>query len=262
MTPRILRAGWGAIPVAADRPTKVASTDGTALHWVGPKVWGDAGSAGRHSLCAGKIRGIQRSHMAGEWYDIAYSEIVCPHGYRYEGRGYHVQTGANGSATGNRKFYAVLALVGQGDKITTELVVALVDAFQAYRDHAGAGRETTTHRVVLKLYAGRTTECPGDYLTALETAGRFMAKPAPAPSPAPSPITTPGGNEMLVKAATSPAVFVTDGVSRRWLPNPTALGDYRAARKAAGLPAASVHEVPTVARLDAAFGPIVGTVPK
>jgi hypothetical protein len=260
MTPRITRAGWGAIDVPDDRPTRIASTEGTVLHWNGPKVWGDAGSDGRHSLCAGKIRGIQRYHMQGEWYDIAYSEVVCPHGYRYEGRGYHVQTGANGSATANRKFYAIMALVGEGDKITTELVVALVDAFEAYRKHAGAGRETTTHRVVLKLYAGRSTECPGDYLTALETAGRFMSKPAPAP--APTPATTHSLEEtMLCKSADSPAVFVSNGITRRWLPNPTALGDYRAGRKAAGLPAAAVHEVPTVARLTAAFGPIEGPVP-
>lgn len=258
-TPRITRAGWGAIDVPDDRPTRIASTDGTALHWVGGSTWGDAGSAGRHSLCAGKIRGIQRSHMAGEWYDIAYNEIACPHGYRYEGRGYHVQTGANGSAAGNRHFYAVLALVGSGDKVTTELVVALVDAFQAYRDRAGAGAATTCHRYVLKTFTGRTTDCPGDYLASLESAGRFMAKPAPAPAP---PTLTTGGFEMLVKSATSDAVYVTDGVSRRHLPNPTALGDYRAARKAAGLPSASVHEVPTDARLDAAFGPIVGPAPQ
>lgn len=258
-TPRLLRSQWGAIDVPDDRPTKIASTKGTGLHWVGPKVWGDLGSDGRHSLCAGKIRGIQRSHMAGEWYDIAYNEIACPHGTRYEGRGYHVQTGANGSSEGNRNYYAVLALVGQGDKITTGLVLALVDAFQAYRERAGAGPETSCHRYLLKLYTGRTTDCPGDYLASLESAGRFMSKPAPAPQPAP---TTTGGFEMLVKSATSDAVFVTDGVSRRHLPNPTALGDYRAARKAAGLPAASVHEVPTDARLDAAFGPIVGPAPQ
>lgn len=259
MTPRIRRAGWGAVSVDPDRPTRIPGTDGTVLHWVGPKVWGDAGPAGRHSLCAGKIRGIQRSHMAGEWYDIAYNEIACPHGYRFEGRGYHVQTGANGSSTANRKYYAILALVGQGDPITADLLRALGDAFDAYRGQADAGPETTQHRIVLQRYAGKSTECPGDTLARLESAGQFMYHP---PAPRPQPITTPKGNEMLVRVTGTDPVYVTDGLSCRWLPNSTALADYRAARVDAGLPPVKVHEVPTPARLLAAFGPIVGAVPK
>lgn len=195
-TPRLTRGQWGAIRVDPDRPTRVASTRGTALHWVGPKVWGTLGSAGRHHLCAGKFQGIQRTHMAGEYYDIAYSEGVCPHGTRYELRGHHVQVGANGSAAGNRSHYAILALVGEGDVITAELIAGIYDAFEDYRRNAHAGTDTTTHRAILKANTGRTTECPGDRFAELEGAGRFMHRTTPTPAPTPTPPPAPPEDEM------------------------------------------------------------------
>lgn len=253
---RLTRAQWGAIPVDPERRTIVRTTDGTALHWVGPGTWGTAGPAGRHSLCAGKVRGIQRGHMAGEWYDIAYSEVVCPHGTRFEGRGHHVQTGANGSSAGNRSHYAVLALVGEGDPQPLELVLALLDAFEDYRARAGAGPDTTTHRDILKRHTGRITECPGDKLATLERFGAFMHHPHTPPV---TETTYRKGTTMLVKVKDRPEVWVTDGMTRRHLPNPTALADYRATLKAAGAPASALepHVVPTEARAMAAYGPVV-----
>lgn len=172
-SPRVTRARWGARPVPVDRPTRVPSTEGTAVHWVGPGMWGARGPAGRHAECPGKLRGIQRSHMAGEWYDIAYNEAVCPHGYRFELRGHHVQTGANGSSAGNRSHYAILALVGVGDPTTPELLAALQDAFEDYRRNADAGPDTTTHAVLLRRHTGKLTACPGPTLTATEAGGAF-----------------------------------------------------------------------------------------
>lgn len=261
-TPRISRAQWGARPPEGP-PTRVPSTDGTALHWVGPGTWGAAGSIGRHSLCAGKVRGIQRSHQAGEWRDIAYNEVCCPHGYRFEGRGHNVQTGANGSSAGNRSHYAILALVGVGDAVTTQLLEALEDAFDDYRRHAAAGDDTTTHRSILRRETGRTTECPGDRLAALEAAGRFSPRPPAPPAPTPPPDPTPAANKrrtaMLVKVKGSDPVWVSDGITRRHLPNSTALADYRAALKAAGAPASALEpfEVPSEARALAAFGKVI-----
>jgi hypothetical protein len=243
-TPRLTRRQWGAKPVDPNRPTRVASTKGTALHWVGPRVWGTRGPAGRHSECAGKVQGIQRTHMAGEYYDIAYSEIACPHGYRFEGRGYHVQVGANGSSAGNRSHYAILALVGEGDPITSELVEAIDDAFEDYRRNAHAGTDTTTHRIILRANTGRTTECPGDKLAALEGAGRFMHRePAPTPIPKPPVPTTPTAARMetptmLFYKITGHAdprvnspVVMTDGFVMRWIPNPTAWARIKASVK-------------------------------
>lgn len=180
-SPRLTRAQWGAIPVPAGRPTRVDRTEGTAVHWVGPSLWGRTGHADRHAQCAGKLRAIQRQHMAGEWYDVAYNEGVCPHGYRFELRGHHVQTGANGSSTGNRSHYAILALVGVGDDVPAVMVAALVDAFADYRANAGAGPDTTTHTAILKAHTGKTTQCPGTDLIRLEAAGTFTRAPA-APS--------------------------------------------------------------------------------
>ena len=189
-TPRLTRAQWGAVPVDPDRPTRVPSTAGTAQHWVGPRVWGDAGPAGRHSLCAGKLRGIQRAHMAGEYYDVAYNEAACPHGYRYELRGHHVQTGANGSSAGNRSHYAILALVGEGDPTTPELLEALADAHEDYRAHAAAGDDTTTHAAILEKHTGRTTGCPGPGLIREESAGTFTQPSQEEPMPTAAEIAT------------------------------------------------------------------------
>lgn len=259
-TQRLTRKEWGAIPVDPKRPTRLASTLGTALHWVGGRVWGTAGPAGRHSLCAGKVLGIQRSHMAGEWYDGAYNEVACPHGVRFELRGHNVQTGANGTTAGNASHYAILALVGEGDPITAALLDALEDAFEDYRRNAGAGPDTTTHRAILRLYSTRTTQCPGDALTLVEGSGRFMHRPAPTPPPAPVPTTyNRRRNPMLVQIKGKPEVYVTDGLVRRHLPNTTALADFRAVLRANGAPAAALepHIVASEARALAAYGPIV-----
>lgn len=173
ITSRLTRAQWGAVK-PEQTPTRVSSMRGVAVHWVGGGTWGSAG-IGDHSKCAAKIRGIQRSHMAGEYFDIAYSEGVCPHGARFELRGHNVQVGANGSSFANKNWYAVLALVGVGDKITPELLEGIALAVDDYRRNADAGDDVTAHRVLLKKYAGRTTSCCGDALYSHVVKGTFDA---------------------------------------------------------------------------------------
>lgn len=255
-TPRLTRSQWGAAEVPASRPTTIPATKGTGVHWVGPGIYGD-GRLWDHSLCAGKIRGIQRLHMAGEWYDIAYSEVVCPHGTRYEGRGYHVQTGANGSSYANRNWYAILALVGKGDPITARLLEGIQDALDAYRAKAGAGPEVTYHGRLLRLYADKSTECPGPVLTSKAMAGRFWTPPT-TPSTTPTP--TMKGSKMppfLIQQEGQDAVYLTDLMTHRHVRDQQELADVRTELERRGLPT----KVQTVKRMGA-YGVLVGPAPK
>lgn len=255
-TPRVTRAQWGATPVDPNRPTRVGSMRGTGQHWVGPGIYGD-GRLWDHSLCAGKVRGIQRAHMAGEYYDIAYNEVACPHGVRYEGRGYHVQPGANGSSFANQNWYAILALVGTGDPITRELLAALADAHEAYRDHGDAADDVTYHRHLLQTYAGRSTDCPGDTLIGHCRTGRFdHVEPTPAPTPAPT-TTEEIDMRILVQLDGTDPVYISDLITRRWIQSGQELTDVRTELKRRGLST----DVQPVARM-APYGVLVGPDPE
>lgn len=250
-SPRLSRAQWGAAPVPAGRPVHVATTTGTALHWVGPAL----GNVD-HGRCASILRGIQKTHMAGEWYDIAYNEAVCRHGVRFECRGYHVQTGANGTTTANRNNYAILALVGASDSLPLAMIDALADAFDAYRARAGAGDRVTGHR------DHTSTTCPGAQLYAMVRAGRFSPHPPPTPPPTPVPIAEERDDMMLIRVTEkSPnPVYLADGINRRWFPTAADRDRYVAGRKTAQLPALVEVKCPTEDAATAAFGVIVGPV--
>lgn len=159
----VSRSEWGARP---RKGTASSLTSNLAtIHWEGPKM-----GTFSHAKCAEKVRSIQRYHMDTKgWTDIAYSAVVCPHGSVFAGRGPGVRTGANGTNTGNASAYAVCALVGEGDPITTDLL----DGIAAAVAWLGCTR-TNAHR------DWKPTACPGDVLTGHAHTGRFLhATPQP-----------------------------------------------------------------------------------
>ncbi|MFD9123486.1 hypothetical protein [Kitasatospora sp. NPDC059571] len=81
------------------------------------------------------------------WIDIAYSFIVCPHGYVHEGRGLGHRNGANGNSTLNAGHYAVCAMVGTSGitSPTDDMLNGLVDAIEFGR-RTGSGRARTWSR--------------------------------------------------------------------------------------------------------------------
>lgn len=122
-----------------------------------------------HSECAGIVRGIQAYHMDQQgWSDIAYSIVVCTHGDEFEGRGEGKGSAANGTAEANEDYYAICALVGEGDAQPAAMVDGLRDAAARCRSW-GAGWASTGHRDHFN------TACPGDELYALVEAGAFTA---------------------------------------------------------------------------------------
>lgn len=175
----VSRAQWG-----ARAPRKGNSLSprpkGVAVHWNGPKM-----GSRDHSKCAAAVRGIQSFHMHTRgWADIAYSYLVCEHGYVFEGRGLYVGSAANGSTQANLDYYAVMALVGEGDKVTEALLDGIADAVAVCRQRAG--NEVCGHRDRFG------TECPGDELYRHVKAGRFSGGKATTPSKPASAIPSVG----------------------------------------------------------------------
>lgn len=160
--PWVTRGQWGARAPSGPRNEIGAHPRGSAIHWEGPSMGTPA-----HSECDNTVRSIQAFHMdSNGWSDIAYNILVCVHGYCYEGRGEGVGSAANGTTQANADWYAICALVGEGDPQPAELVSGLQDAAARCRSW-GAGGGSCGHRDL------NATECPGDALYALVTAGTF-----------------------------------------------------------------------------------------
>lgn len=169
----ISRAGWGARPPAGSRNALDPKPLGSGIHWNGP---GCAASLRTHDKCAPFLRGIQNFHMGPQrgWSDIAYSVFVCPHGDVFEGRGKNVGTAAFGTNHGNRYYYAIYAMWGQGDGPAPAAMLDGITEAVALCRSWGAGSQVIGHRD-----ENKGTECPGDELYRLVHAGRFSKATTP-----------------------------------------------------------------------------------
>lgn len=128
---------------------------GVALHYGGP-----AQELRNHSDCVRRWKGWQDYHMDTHgWSDLAYTGGVCDHGYAFAGRGAGVRTAANGTDYGNKHFYAVCWLGGDGEQPTAEALGAFRWWIVQLRK-AGAGRAVRPHRFF------KSTGCPGNDLFA------------------------------------------------------------------------------------------------
>lgn len=160
----IKRQDWGArspkVPLS-----HLASTHGVKVHFTGDHV--DPVMAARHILCGDLVRAIQAFHMdVNQWNDIAYTALICPHGFVFEGRGLHHLPAANGAGL-NSGHYAVCGLVGNSGLVdpSNEMLGGLRDAIEWLRTQGDAGNEIKGHR------DGYSTDCPGPKLYAWVKAG-------------------------------------------------------------------------------------------
>lgn len=165
---RVTRAAYGLPPTGA---VSLPTAAGVAVHYLGTRY-----ASRDHALCDDYVRAVRTSHMNNPregWTDIAYNEIVCEHGVRFEGRGYGRRSGANGSSRANSQAYAVCALHGTDSGAPSPaLLRGLRAAIVDYRRN-GAGDGLWAHG---DLHA---TDCPGGALTLWVHAG------APAPDTVP-----------------------------------------------------------------------------
>jgi hypothetical protein len=187
----VSRAEWGAR--APRSTTKLTTARGNTLHWEGPRM-----GTFEHSSCATKVRGIQAFHMNSRgWADIAYSSIICPHSYIFEGRWYGIRTAANGTNEGNGASYAHCYLGGSGDPFDLPAKRGIVRVFDHFEGR-GSGTGRWAHR------DWKATECPGNAQTAWLKGG-MMLDPAPAP-PTPEsctvnlPVLRPGASGGVVRS--------------------------------------------------------------
>ncbi|MEV8095198.1 peptidoglycan recognition family protein [Kitasatospora sp. NPDC085879] len=176
----VSRSEWGAAAPTGSY-TRISSTRGVKIHYEGSPV-PDA-LLGDHGRCAGHVRAIQASHMANTsegWIDIAYSFVVCPHGYVHEGRGLGHRNGANGNPTLNAGHYAVCAMVGTSGitSPTDEMLDGLVDAIDYCRSEGGRRQRSPgpPGRVRHRLPRRRPVR--------VGSAGRAQARSPPATAPA------------------------------------------------------------------------------
>jgi hypothetical protein len=150
------RAEWGARAPRVRHPNITPGNGGVTVHYVG----GVPVARAEHADCARQVRAIQNHHMdTNGWADIAYSHLVCVHGYVFEGRGPGQRTAANGTPEGNQNWYAVCGLVGGSagtyDPVTPELVAAFHWAIAQLRVAGGAGDGINRHM------DHKPTDCPG-----------------------------------------------------------------------------------------------------
>lgn len=169
----VSRDEWGARPPSGAGNVLVSNVLGTGVHWYGGAV---GGRVRVHADCAGVVRQTQAHHMQGNgWADIAYTDLVCPHGYIFEGRGRGAGSAAFGNSFHNARYYATCAIWGKGDGPAPEpLLNGIAEAVALHREW-GARSDVIGHRDAVR------TECPGEELYGYVQAGRFDA-PSPSPS--------------------------------------------------------------------------------
>lgn len=165
----VTRAEWGARAPRTITRLNSSTVKGVGIHWEGPKM-----GAFPHTACDDKVRGIQNYHMNNQgWADIAYSHLVCPHGYIFEGRKWGVRTAANGTNHGNTYYHAICYLGGEGDPFTAEAKAALKEYIGRHK--SVYGDEVRPHSFF------KATACPGNVIRKWLADGLPLDNPTPAP---------------------------------------------------------------------------------
>lgn len=195
----VTRAEWGAR--APRGVTPFTPDQGSTAHWEGPHM-----GSFPHSSCAAKVRGIQNFHMDAQgWTDIAYTALICPHGYAFQGRWLNVRTAANGTSAGNNGWYAICYLGGQGDAFPDAAKRAMGTMFD-YLDRNGAGGKENCHR------DHKPTECPGNVICAWVRSG------TPIPGGVTPPPVDPEDDDMprpVLARDSQDKLWLIDGQTRR-----------------------------------------------
>lgn len=109
-----------------------------------------------HTRCINLWRGYQRYHMDSRGFvDIAYNGGFCQHGYVFAGRGLGIRSAANGTNSGNYRFYAWCWIGGAGETPTKLALQALAWLVFNARAAGSAGMRVVPHSF------HKSTGCPG-----------------------------------------------------------------------------------------------------
>lgn len=174
------RSAWGARPARGANSLVPSEVENTAFHWPGMSKAIDAtGDIGKRRI-ASALRSWQTYHMdVKKWSDIAYQIAIDQAGRVWTLRGINVRSGANGDGTVNRKYGAILLILGPGEKPSAAMVASARAVVADYRKrYARMPVKPTTHSAVRP--AG--TDCPGSVARGMINSGLFNAL-ATAPRP-------------------------------------------------------------------------------
>ena len=156
------RSEWTTRPPRSTTPYVASEVKGAAIHWLGPP----ASNADVPAL----LRGIQSFHMnTNGWSDVAYNLAVDQRGDVWVLRGLNVRSAANGNATVNRQYVAVVALLGQGQKPSADMMRGLRDAVMLVQNRYPHATAVRGHQDV----SPDGTACPGPDLMAAIRAGQL-----------------------------------------------------------------------------------------
>lgn len=167
MVDYLSRSEWDARPA---RPgpgnLTVSRVEGAVLHWPG---MGDRRIGSKASV-ASALRGWQDYHMDDKgWSDIAYQVAVDQAGRAWTLRGLRTQSGANGDNEVNEDYGAILLIVGTGEHPSPEMIATTREVIADFRDIYPNCKSIKPHSAVRP----DPTDCPGDLVRALITAGAF-----------------------------------------------------------------------------------------
>jgi len=186
------RAEWGAAAPKRVSESTPSSWEGFVLHWFGsPRAvrW--------RVRVAAQLRSVQRGHLqhpTENYSDIAYSFAVDPWGDVWELRGWNRKAGANGNADANRRYGAIVAMIGEGDK-PTPAQLASIAALIAEGRRRGVGSGVKPHGAITG------SACPGPELRAWIARRGYVRPTGQAPKPAP-PLASPSFDVLGPKGGT------------------------------------------------------------
>ncbi|WAU83411.1 peptidoglycan recognition family protein [Streptomyces sp. Qhu-G9] len=132
---------------------------GVFLHHLGS---GDTSDLETEEDCRRAITSVYYGHVTGEFDDIAYNFLVCPHGHVYEGRGYERGEGNHeGYIEGvgrNAGFYSIVGMIRSSNVASEAMLRAMRNLIQHLRTEAPrkAGNRILPHSF------GYDTDCPGN----------------------------------------------------------------------------------------------------
>lgn len=153
------RNHWGARPpVSAPTTIDPGVLKGIALHYTGT----GADEQSNHENCALRVKATQDYHIDTQgWNDIAYTHLVCKHGFVFKGRGWGVQPAAT---AGQNRFYHAVCFLGNDSVDRDDVTKA---GRLALREILDQGLEMWPDADDLKPHSHfNDTSCPGDQLRA------------------------------------------------------------------------------------------------
>lgn len=189
MVEYISRAQIGLDPANGNRSLVVSAVENLAFHYPGMAGTINAtGDAGLRRVCSA-IRGWQDYHMKTRgWSDIAYQVAVDQVGRAYTLRGINVQSAANGDGDVNRRFGAVLLVLGNNEAPSEAMTRTSKAVVADYRKrYPRIPKRPTWHGAIRPggTASDPSTSCPGKLTIAAIRAGKFDAGVVVAPPPPP-----------------------------------------------------------------------------